>query len=55
MERWTIKQLNEISMEAFIVSILSERQSKLNRYSPLCQKLKQAQKAVEQSNIPGDS
>lgn len=40
--RWTIKELKEIEMETFIISILSERQSGLNPWAPLFEKLAKA-------------
>lgn len=40
--RWTIKELKETEMETFIISILSERQSGLNPWAPLFEKLSEA-------------
>lgn len=49
MERWTIKQLKEISMKTFIQAILSERQAKLNPYCPLSVKLSDAKKFLDKN------
>ena len=40
MDRWTIKQLNEISDIDFAIAVLSERKNKQNNpYTPLSRKL----------------
>lgn len=41
-DRWTIKELKEVEMETFIISILSERQSGLSPWAPLFEKLAKA-------------
>ena len=38
MERWTIKDLNNISDIGFAIRILNERRTKLNPFSPLASK-----------------
>ena len=47
MERWTIKDLNNISDIGFAIRILNERRTKLNPFSPLASKLSNAVATLE--------
>ena len=42
MNKWTIKQLDEMDYLLFTISILNERLNKLNPYTPLAEKLQQS-------------
>jgi hypothetical protein len=48
MERWTIKDLNNISDLGFAIRILNERKRGLNPYSPLGSKITQAVLSLEE-------
>lgn len=51
MNRYTIKQLNEMHNKDFIISILNERLNKLNPYSPLAQKINSAKDTINRELI----
>lgn len=51
MERWTIKQMNELNSIQFARAILYERLNKVSPYSPLGLKLKQAASDLDKLDV----